>query len=95
MWLEMKQIPGHHAGEAGSAIATLRAHNGNVASISKGKRQVLEKHFPASWQHPGKTNCSTQFSKRKSTRGYIGTEVRQIGTTVVQGGYRDSSGEED
>ena len=41
MWVVIKQMVGEQAGEAGTGIATLRAHHGKMVGSPKGKREVL------------------------------------------------------
>ena len=90
MWVRIKGILGQQASEADTGIATFRAMNGKMVSISKGKREVLEEHY-RSWENPQPTKRLTQNSTRKSTRGQRRTQVLQKGKTVVQPGYRESS----
>ena len=66
MCVGIKGILGKQAGEADTGIATLRAQNGKVVSISKRKREVLAEHYRKLGLP---TKRSTRNSRRKSTCG--------------------------
>ena len=68
MWLGIKGIIGNRAGKIDNGIATLRAQNGKMASIPKGKRELLVKHY----RKLGTAKPHAKFdadSKKKITRG--------------------------